>query len=103
MTFVFIKPRFARSPNGKSVAAKVVATLSTGTDSPVSEASSICNEADSIIRISAGTMSPASKRTTSPVTNSVDLTDMSLPSRITLALGVDISFKALIASSALAS
>ena len=48
-------------------------------------------------------MSPASRRTTSPTTKSVDFTDISLPSRMTFALGVDISFNALMASSALAS
>ncbi len=98
-----MKAKFLRSPNGKSVAFKVAAILSTGTDSPVNEASSICNEADSINRRSAGTISPASKRTMSPTTKSVDLITMSLPSRITFAFGVDISFNALIASSAFAS
>ena len=46
-------------------------------------------------------MSPASNTTISPGTNSVDLTLMRFPSRITFASGDDMSFKASIASSAL--
>ena len=76
-------------------------SFSTGTDSPVSAASSIFNEAISIKRKSAGTTSPASSITISPGTRSVDFTELVCPSRKTLAFGVDISRKASIASSAL--
>lgn len=55
-------------PSGGTIAS---ACFSTGTDSPVSAASSIFIEADSITRASAGTVSPASRMTMSPGTISV--------------------------------
>ena len=92
---------FNRSPMAKSSAVNVSACFSTGTDSPVNADSSTFNDALSIKRKSAGTISPASKVTISPGTNSSLLTVLNSPSRKTVASGAAISFKALIASSAL--
>ena len=64
---------FFRSPSGTSLAApafRTSAVLLTGTDSPVSAASSIFMLALSKIRPSAGTASPASRITISPGTSS---------------------------------
>lgn len=57
--------------------------LSTGTDSPVSAASSAFILAHSIIRASAGTASPASRTITSPTTRSSLFTTTSFPSLMT--------------------
>ena len=57
--------------------------FSTATLSPVSMDSSHFKLAHSKSRISAGTTSPASNKTTSPTTSSFVLTNTSLPSRIT--------------------
>ena len=62
----------------------VSAVLSTGTDSPVNEASCDFKFIASIILISAGTKSPVSKTTRSPGTNSLEGTTFSFPFLITL-------------------
>ena len=94
---------FFRSPIPASSKVMGAMSLSTGTDSPVSAASSTFRELASSKRISAGTISPASKSTISPGTSSWDLMVSTLPFRRTLASGEAISFKASMASSALAS
>ena len=79
----------------------VSAILLAGTDSPVSAASSILSEADSKMRQSAGTESPASRITMSPGTNSLEGTEIWRPSRMTLEVAAVISCRASRASSAL--
>ena len=95
----FLSPR-GTSPLGASMTSQV---LSTGTDSPVSAASSIFILAHSIILASAGTASPASSTITSPTTKSSLLTVICLPSRNTLLVAAAISCSASIAFSALLS
>ena len=73
----------------------------TGTDSPVSAASSILRLAFSIRRPSAGTASPASSSTMSPTTSSSLRTETTLPSRSTREVAAAISCSASIAFSAL--
>ena len=75
-----------RSPSGAS-AATGSGDFSTGTDSPVSAASSICRLRARIRRRSAGTRSPASSRTRSPGTIASAGIDPRRPSRITEAAG----------------
>ena len=75
--------------------------LSTGTDSPVSAASSTFMDAHSTMRQSAGTASPASRITMSPTTSSDEGTETSWPSRTALLSEADISWRAARASSAL--
>ena len=75
--------------------------LLTGTDSPVSAASSILRLAFSIILPSAGTASPASSSTTSPTTSSSLWIVTIFPSRSTFDVAADISCKASMAFSAL--
>ena len=100
---VLEKAIFKRSPIPASLPDKSMISFSTGTDSPVKAASSTFKELASTKRISAGTTSPASNKTTSPGTKSKLLTVWTCPSRLTLASGEAISFKASIASSAFAS
>ena len=97
---------FFRSPRGTSFSPsrfKIETILLTGTDSPVSAASSIFMLALSMIRPSAGTASPASKSTTSPGTRSSLLKVTTLPSRRTLLVAAAISCSASMAASALLS
>ena len=63
------------------------ASFSTGTDSPVSDASPVDSDAASISRASAATTSPASSSTTSPGTISIAGTMREIPSRRTRAFG----------------
>ena len=77
--------------------------LLTGTDSPVSAASSIFRLALCMILPSAGTASPASSITTSPTTSSSLGMVTSFPSRSTCDTAADISCSASIAFSALLS
>ena len=86
-------------PSGSSVSD----VLLTGTDSPVSAASSIFRLAHSIIRISAGTASPASRITISPGTISSLRTVTRCPPRITFEVDAAIFCRASIAASALLS
>ena len=69
-------------------------SFSTGTDSPVKEDSSHFKLTASINRRSAPIVSPSSKTTISPTTNSLDLTLNLLPSLITVLSGDDNCFKA---------
>ena len=85
---------FTRSPSGAISAICTPASLSTGTDSPVSADSSTCRLAADNRRQSAGTRSPASNSTTSPGTRSVAFMLVSTPSRQTLAAGADRFFSA---------
>ena len=98
---------FLRSPSATSSAPSAStmasACFSTGTDSPVSAASSIFMEALSRTRQSAGTESPASSRITSPGTSSELCIMTSLPSRMTLDWAALISCRAARASSLFAS
>ena len=70
------------------------ASFSTGKDSPVKEDSFVFKLTDSIRRRSAPIVSPSSKITTSPRTNSVDLTLNLFPSLTTVDSGEDKFFKA---------
>ena len=74
--------------------------LSIGADSPVSAASSIVRFIATVIRLSAGTRSPAWSATTSPGTTSRAAMLRSIPSRITWASGAAIFFSASSARSA---
>ena len=74
--------------------------FSTGTDSPVSAASSARRFMATITRASAGTFLPVCKITMSPGTRSRAGISVSLPSRITVALGAAIWRNASIARSA---
>ena len=97
---------FFLSPKGTSLAFSVdIASeiLLTGTDSPVSAASSTFKLALSKIRASAGTESPASNSTISPTTRFSLGVITTLPSRSTLEVAADISCSASIAFSALLS
>jgi hypothetical protein len=75
-----------RSPTGASSATGRT-DFSTGTDSPVSTASSMRRDRTSISRRSAGTLSPDCKSTTSPGTSCSAGTVMRRPSRSTAAEG----------------
>ena len=88
------RPAPARRPAIGSVC------FSTGTDSPVSAASSICRLTASTSRASAGTRSPARRRITSPGTSSRAGISISSPSRSTVAVGAAISRSASMARSA---
>ena len=87
------------SPTGAS--ARIGPTsLITGSDSPVRGASSHCREWFSMIRASAGILSPASSTMMSPGTRLFDGTSSSLPSRSTVIIGVSMLFSASSAFSA---
>ena len=73
-----------RSATGVSIGS-ATSSLTTGTDSPVSADSSACSSATSSRRMSAGTLSPASRATRSPGTSVSDGTDSLRPSRTTRA------------------
>ncbi len=76
----------SRSPIGASSATGST-RLSTGTDSPVSAASSTCRLRERSSRTSAGRLSPEASSTTSPGTSSAASTSCCLPSRSTTACG----------------
>ena len=63
------RPCSCGRPSARSASASASACFSTGTDSPVSAASSICRLTASTSRTSAGTRSPARSRMTSPGTS----------------------------------
>ena len=90
----------ARSAIGVSAARTGSAFFSTGTDSPVRDDSSTRICAASIRRRSAGTIVPASRRTTSPGTRSRARTVVLSPSRTTWASGAAISLRLCSACSA---
>ncbi len=75
--------------------------FSTGSDSPVRDASLTCSRNSSIILPSAGTLSPDSSITMSPGTTSLAKISLSSEFRKTRATGLSIFFKASIAFSAL--
>ena len=77
------------------------AVFVTGTDSPVSAASSTFIEASSMMRPSAGMLSPASSTTTSPGTSPALSMVTICPSRSTFDFAAVISLRAAMASSAL--
>ena len=80
------------SPPGRLVSVVApgrLAALLTGTDSPVSIASSICNSLASTNRASAATRSPCSTTRRSPVTTSRPAIRCRSPSRTTSARGAD--------------
>ena len=78
---------FSLSPKGASADTSISTSFSTGTDSPVNEASWIFRLDESISRISAGTILPSSKYTMSPGTSSLAGTMLSSPLRSTRACG----------------
>ena len=90
---------FLRSASKTSVS-RGLTIFRTGTDSPVSDASSILRLIASIKRTSAGTLLPISRRTISPGTNSLEGILISMPFRKTNASGAAICFNASIAFSA---
>ena len=100
------KRRLSRSPMGRSPGRGSTFFL-VGTDSPVSIDSSASRFAASMIRASAGTRDPASRRMTSPGTSSLALIRVSFrgpeseESRRALASGEAWDWRARIASSAL--
>src|SRR6266487_4313365 len=69
--------------SGIAAAKEARAALGTGSDSPVRLDSSISRELASRIRQSAGTLSPARSRTTSPGTSSPGSATRSVPARLT--------------------
>ena len=90
---------FLRSPT--SASGRIGASsLVTGSDSPVSGASSQWREWFSTSRASAGILSPASSTSTSPGTSSFDAISRSSPPRSTVIIGVSMLFKASSARSA---
>ena len=104
--YVMLHPEksiFERSPSGAFSSTAASASLSEGTDSPVSADSSLFSRTARRIRASAGMKSPASSRRISPGTSSAASMTISLPSRITRACGADIFFSASRAFSALLS
>src|SRR3990172_3222889 len=78
---------FVRSAGRRSSPASAALPLSTGTDSPVKDASWMRRLTAERIRTSAGTMLPASRRTMSPRTSSRAGMSRTQPSRRTLASG----------------
>ncbi len=102
--YVTSVPRYAvlrRSPKEASRSKIWSARLSTGTDSPVSDASSILRFIVSSRRTSAGTKLPASTKTMSPGTTNRDGRTIRWPPRSTCASGAAIFLSAANASSAL--
>ena len=103
VTGVFMKAMLTWSPGPSSSPASVPASLAAGTLSPVSADSSICRALAVMMRPSAGTSSPAARRTISPTTTcSAGISD-SDPSRRTRAVAFIIDLSAFIALSALPS
>jgi hypothetical protein len=92
-----------RSPRATSLPDTASTDLATGIDSPVRPASSISSVADTRIRPSAGTLSPASKLTMSPGTSSSAGIPSISPSRRTRAVMISICRRAATLSAALPS
>ena len=72
----------------------MLASFSTGKDSPVNDDSSVFKLMASVKRKSAGTVLPSSKMTMSPRTSSSAFNSTSFPSLLTTHVGEDIFFKA---------
>ena len=102
VTAVPLKTMFSRSPSA-AVSGTGAGSLSTGSLSPVSEASAIISDAASTSRPSALTASPSASSRTSPGTSSVAGMRCGRPSRRTPAVGAAIRCSAETASSARAS
>ena len=83
VTDVFWYAMFVRSPRATSGPRSTPASFGIGADSPVSAASCVSMVAERTMRPSAGTPSPASRRTTSPGTTSTAGTSATEPSRST--------------------
>ncbi len=92
-----------RSPSGMSSPTTGSTLFGTGVLSPVRPASSISSVATTSTRPSAGTLSPASNPTMSPGTSSSAGTSCTCPSRLTLAVMINICFRAATLSAALPS
>ena len=92
----------SRSPSGVSGGSGAT-SFSTGSLSPVSDASATLRAAASTSRPSAATASPSASRSTSPGTTSVAGTSVASPSRSTVARGAAIRDSAATACSARAS
>ena len=103
VTTLLEKTMFRRSPNGALGENFASASFSTGTDSPVREASSAFRLKLSSKRASAGTMSPRLSCNMSPGTSSSDGNTTCFPARMTVAFGDDSFFSASMAFSALLS
>jgi len=87
VTDVFWNSMFVRSPMPTSADGRTAASFAMGALSPVRAASCVSSVAERTSRPSAGTMSPASRRTTSPGTRSTAGTSTSERSRTTLLCG----------------
>ena len=94
VTWVFWNTMFTRSPSVVSGSRTAVASLAMGALSPVSAASWVSRVAARSNLPSAGTMSPASRVTTSPGTSVVASTSRTDPSRSTFAWGTCIFARA---------
>ena len=103
LTVVFINTMPMRSPIGTLAAVNASARFSTGTDSPVSDDSSTERLAANSNRPSAGTRSPASRRTMSPGTSWSIATSSVMPLRRTRTRVTSIRSNAANAFDALAS
>ena len=90
----------SRSPMPGTSSYRAIASLCTGTDSPVNADSFACKLADKTSLKSAGTTSPAISSTRSPGTSSAAGTSRISPPRLTRAKGADIFFRASSAFSA---
>ena len=103
VTCEFMYAMSRRSPSGTSSPGTAATPLATGALSPVSPDSSISSAAVTSSRPSAGTLSPASKPTTSPGTSSSAGTICCWPSRRTFAFMTSICRSAATLSAALPS
>ncbi len=99
-TSVPLYAMFVLSATGASSRSSGAAVFSTGSDSPVSAASSVRSRTASESRTSAGTTEPVWSTTRSPGTSRSAPTSRGLPSRTTVAVGAAIRFSAAIARSA---
>ena len=102
VTAVPLKTMFSRSPSAAAPGTGA-GSLSSGSLSPVSDASAIIKDAASTRRPSALTASPSASSTTSPGTSSVAGMRCGRPSRRTPAVGAAMACSAETASSARAS
>ena len=81
------KTQFRLSASGVSFSTSALASLFTGRDSPVKEASLTIIPYDSTSRISAGTRTPSERMITSPTTTSLVCISCCFPSRKTFVVG----------------
>ena len=81
-------PTMTSLPSSRTLAASLgsSAAFATGSDSPVSAASSTSSESEPMSRASTGTRSPGPRTMTSPGTTSCERTETGRPSRITSTL-----------------